>query len=76
MVYLRARPATLLSRIGRVESRPLLRDVAPAEREATLTALLERRRRAYERAAIVVDTDGLTVQGVVDQIVAGLEASR
>jgi len=75
MIYLRARPATLLARIGRVESRPLLRDVAPDQREATLAALLERRRSAYERAAIAVDTDGLTVQGVVDRIVAQLEAA-
>lgn len=57
VVYLRARPETLLRRLGDCASRPLLRDLAPADRRARLAQLLEARRASYEGARIVIDTD-------------------
>lgn len=57
VVYLRAAPETLLSRLGDCRRRPLLHDLAPAARRARLEALLAERREAYESASIAVDTD-------------------
>lgn len=68
VVYLRARPETLLRRLGDCASRPLLRDLAPADRRARLAQLLEARRASYEGARIVVDTD----EGDVAAIVAAI----
>jgi 3-dehydroquinate synthase len=57
VVYLRARPETLLARLGDAQARPLLSGLAPAERRARLEALLAERKRAYETARVVLDTD-------------------
>jgi shikimate kinase len=57
VVYLRARPDTLLERIGEAETRPLLRGLGPDARRERLRALLDERRDAYESAALVMDTD-------------------
>jgi shikimate kinase len=72
VVYLRARPETLLSRLGDCRDRPLLRGLAPAQREARLAALLGDRRAAYESAGVVVDTDVGGVQEIVDTVVRRL----
>jgi shikimate kinase len=68
VVYLRARPATLLARLGDAASRPLLRDRSPQARAARLSELLEARRGAYERAALVVDTDEIDVDAVAARL--------
>jgi shikimate kinase len=73
VVYLRARPETLLSRLGHCLDRPLLRDLAPAQREARLAALLGERGAAYECADIVVDTDAGGIPEVVESVVRRLE---
>jgi len=65
VVYLRARPETLLRRLGDCASRPLLRDLPPADRRARLAQLLEARRASYEGARIVVDTDEDDVASIV-----------
>ena len=57
VVYLRARPDTLLERIGEAESRPLLQGLSRDARRKRLGALLEERREAYESASLVMDTD-------------------
>ena len=57
VVWLKATPATLLSRIGSTKSRPLLHTQDPLGR---LTELLDKRTAFYEKAHIHVDTDGLT----------------
>jgi 3-dehydroquinate synthase len=57
VVYLRARPETLLARLGDASERPLLAGLSPGERKARLEALLAERKRAYETASIVLDTD-------------------
>jgi shikimate kinase len=72
VVYLRARPETLLARIGDAEGRPLLRGLSPDARRARLSALLEERRSAYESASLVVDTDARTPAEVAGEVAAGL----
>ncbi|HEY8154266.1 MAG TPA: shikimate kinase [Myxococcota bacterium] len=68
VVYLRARPETLLARVGDPDSRPLLRRLSPAGRALRLEELLARRREAYESASIVIDTDDLAPAAVVEQL--------
>jgi shikimate kinase len=74
VVYLRARPETLLDRIGDAETRPLLRGLSPAARRARLSALLEERRSAYESASLVVDTDGRAPADIAGEVAARLRA--
>lgn len=74
VVYLRARPETLLRRLGDCASRPLLRDLDPADRRERLAQLLEARRASYEGARIVIDTDEADVRTLVAAIARGLEA--
>jgi shikimate kinase len=68
VVYLRARPETLLERIGDAETRPLLRGLSREARRARLHELLEARRSAYESAALVVDTDGRSIGDVAREV--------
>ena len=56
-IWLKASPATLLSRIGNTKTRPLLRNGDPLE---TLTRLDEQRTPLYKKAHIHLDTDGLS----------------
>ena len=56
-IWLKAAPATLLSRIGNTKTRPLLSNSDPL---ATLTYLDEQRARLYKKAHIHLDTDGLS----------------
>lgn len=75
LVYLRARPESLLARIGDARSRPLLDALGPRERRARLCELLKEREASYARAAIQVDTDDLAPAAVVTRIVEELERS-
>ena len=72
VVYLRARPETLLQRVGEAGSRPLLRGLDAEERLARLRGLLDERREAYASAKLVVDTDTLSVGAVADRIASRL----
>ena len=56
-IWLKASPATLLSRIGNTKKRPLLHNDDPL---ATLTRLDEQRAPFYQKAHIHLDTDGLS----------------
>ena len=56
-IWLKASPATLLSRIGNTKTRPLLHNGDPL---ATLTRLDEQRAPFYQKAHIHLDTDGLS----------------
>ncbi|MDA9013382.1 shikimate kinase [Alphaproteobacteria bacterium] len=56
-IWLKASPATLLSRIGNTKTRPLLHNSDPL---ATLTRLDEQRAPYYKKAHIHLDTDGLS----------------
>ena len=73
VIYLRARPETLLARVGDADSRPLLRDLEPAAQKARLASLLAQRRSAYESAAIVIDTDDQPVEALVEQLAKRIE---
>lgn len=75
LVYLRASPDTLLSRLGDCASRPLLAGTAPGRLRERLAELLAEREPAYRHAALCVDTDGLAVAEVVERI-AGQIAER
>jgi shikimate kinase len=71
IVYLTASPEAILERTSSdKDERPLL---VAENKEEKVKALLEFRRPFYERAAdITVDTSGLEVPGVVEQIIARL----
>ena len=68
LVYLRAEPGTLLARIGPVGGvgRPLLHIDKPGEE---LRALLVERAPLYEETEWIVDTDDLTPEEVVAQMI-------
>jgi shikimate kinase len=72
VVYLRARSETLLARVGDARGRPLLAKLDDRAREACLDELIAARNAANETAAIVVDTDDLDVDEVVDRVAQGL----
>ena len=76
VVYLKASPSTLLSRLGDCSDRPLLHGFAPAGRLARLETLLAERVSAYETAAITVDTESRTVEAVVEEILRRLDPAR
>jgi shikimate kinase len=62
LVYLRARPETLLARVGEASERPLLAGRGPEQRLERIRELLGRRESQYERAGLVVDTEGVGVE--------------
>lgn len=68
LVYLRARPETLLERIGNGDSRPLLRGLDRGARIERITALQRERGSSYARARIVLDTDGKTIAEIAGEI--------
>jgi shikimate kinase len=69
VVWLRADPATLAARLGSGAGRPLL-DGDPA---GALRALDAVRRPLYQSLAhVVVDVDGLSVDQVAEQVLAGV----
>jgi len=76
IVYLRARPDTLLARLGDCGTRPLLRDAAPGERRGLLVGLLAERRAAYQSADITVDTDEASVAQVAEKVMQALNETR
>ena len=76
VVYLKASANALLSRLGDCSDRPLLHGLAPEERLAKLESLLAERASAYETAAIEVDTEGRTLEAVVDEILLRLDPAK
>ena len=71
-VYLRARPETLLARVGTAEARPLLAGLDAAGRLARLRELLTARESAYAAARERVDTDDRSVDEVAVEVAARL----
>jgi shikimate kinase len=65
LICLRARPETILARVGRNPHRPLL---AVADPVARIRQLLEARRSLYASIPLAVDTDGLEVAQVAAQV--------
>jgi shikimate kinase len=72
IVYLCARPETLLSRVGSADERPLLAGLEPWERLERVRQLLQEREPVYQTAELCVETDGASVEDVVERIVARL----
>ena len=73
VVWLRARPETLLERVGKGQGRPLLAD-DPA---AALRRIAAEREHAYANAAhVVVDVDGCSADQVADAVLAALEGQE
>lgn len=71
VVYFRLKPETVFRRLKRDTTRPLLQCENPLERIRTL---LEQRKEAYEACAdIIIDVDELSMQQVVDKVIAELE---
>jgi shikimate kinase len=75
IVYLRARPETLLGRIRDAADRPLLHGLSSQDRLRRLAELLAERAPAYERASIAVDTDALEPGEVAEAVVGRLRGS-
>ena len=71
VVWLKAPPETLLSRIGNTKSRPLLHNDDPL---ATLTRLNQQRSPYYEKAHIHVDTDGLSTHKAMMALLRALDS--
>ncbi len=61
VICLRAKPETVLSRVGNDTNRPLLRAPNPLER---IRELLAKRAPVYDSIALQLDTDGLTPEQV------------
>ena len=70
-VWLRAPLDVLVERVGRRETRPLLRDGDPRE---ILERLLETREPVYASADITVDSEDGPHHGAVDRILSELDA--
>lgn len=71
VVYLRAKPETIYARVKNDTSRPLLQCGDPLAR---IRELMEARASAYEEAAdMVIDTDSLSVEEILTQIVREAE---
>jgi len=73
VVWLQASPETLLQRIGDISSRPLLQTGPPLD---ILKELLERRAPFYQKAHIHLNTDGLTMQKSIAELVSALDSYR
>jgi len=66
VVCLSAPPEVILKRVERFTHRPLLQVPDPL---AKITEMLKTRAPFYAKADVTVDTDGMTVEEVVDEII-------
>ena len=73
LVWLKARPKTILQRIRELHSRPLL---DPQDPEGSLTNLLARRETAYGASQVCIETDALTVDQVVEHTIEQLNNNK
>jgi shikimate kinase len=73
VVALTATPETILSRIGSVEDRPMLRG---GEKRDRVRLLLKERAPAYAKADLTVDTSARTVEEVADHLLELLARHR
>jgi shikimate kinase len=70
VVWLKAQPTTLLSRIRSIKSRPLLNNDQPLE---TLTGLNRERTKYYQKAQIHLNTDGLSTYKASEALLRALD---
>jgi shikimate kinase len=71
LICLTAAPETLLRRSGGAKKRPLLEG---EDRKKRIDELLRRREERYAEAHAIIDTDGLSVDQVVEKIIAVVES--
>ena len=74
LVWLDARPETLVERIGEAAARPLLAGLDRGARIAKLHALREAREAAYATAAHRIETDARSVDEVCAAVLEALDA--
>ena len=73
VVWLDAKPASVLERVGEADDRPLLAGLSHAQRLKKLSSLLDERRQTYADAAdLRLETDGLNAEEVCEQLRAEL----
>ncbi len=70
-IYLKTSPEVLFERIKEDTSRPLLQTEKPFE---TICELLEKRAANYEKADIIVVTDGKTTEEIVEEIIKNVKS--
>ncbi len=68
-IWLRAKPKTLLSRMDNLHNRPLLAKGNPL---STLTKLALERKKYYQKADVVIDTDNLSAAQALKTLIAAL----
>ena len=68
IIYLRAKPETLLERVSGNEERPLLAGLDRRGKLDKIRRMLQERKPFYRKAHLVVDTDGRSVEEIVDEI--------
>ncbi len=73
VIFLDASPETVIARLARDASRPLLQG---GDREARVRDLMARRRPSYAEADATVDTDGLTVLQVAGRVITLLRGPK
>jgi shikimate kinase len=72
LICLTAEVEKLLQRAGSGKGRPLLNE---GNRRERIEELMRRRRESYRQAELTIDTTGLTIDGVVEKIIAYLSLS-
>jgi shikimate kinase len=72
IVWLDAKPETLLARIGESDDRPLLAGLSAEDRRERLNTLRDERAESYGEAEVRVVTDGCTPKQVCDAVLAAL----
>ena len=73
LVWLDARPETLVERMGEAAERPLLAGLERSARIAKLEALCDARAAAYGTALLRVETDARSVEEVCAAVLAALQ---
>ena len=69
-IWLRADPETLLSRMDNFHNRPLL---AKGDPLSTLTNLSDERKRYYQQADVIIDTDIISATQAFGELVSALQ---
>ena len=73
VVWLRARPETLLARVGKGKGRPLLAE----DPVASVRRIAAERQSAYANAAhVIVDVDGLSADEVADAVLDAVKSEE
>lgn len=73
LIGLSASPDVLLSRVGKSAKRPLLKGT---DLRARIEELLEQRQSGYAQAHATVDTGGLSIEQVVERVLAIINAAN